>query len=174
MPPAECIPRFPNWRMQRSGPNPPPDPARPGPSHSENPTADGSKCFYSQTECWECSYNKTQIFLEPVLILFCSLQIPGRMRRSVRRHPSAAFRRRSPGRQQQPYRGGGHGWDRTLQAQQSAYQQNLNRGGVGPGGYQQRYDQRREDWGDRRDNRGQQQARGFPLPPPSRHIHWNN
>ncbi|XP_016519821.1 5'-3' exoribonuclease 2 isoform X2 [Poecilia formosa] len=76
--------------------------------------------------------------------------------------------------QQQPYRGGGHGWDRALQAQQSAYQQNLNRGGVGPGGYQQRYDQRREDWGDRRDNRGQQQARGFPLPPPSRHIHWNN
>ncbi|KAG7220559.1 hypothetical protein INR49_017996 [Caranx melampygus] len=77
-------------------------------------------------------------------------------------------------RQQQQYGGGGggggggrggHGWDRAMQSQQSAYQQNMNRGGGGgphggggggSGGYQQRYDHRRDDWHDRRDNRGQQ------------------
>lgn len=79
-------------------------------------------------------------------------------------------------RQQQPYRTGGHGWDRALQAQPSAYQQNLSRGGAGPGGYQQRYEQRRDDWADRRGNRGrqqQQQGRGYPPPPPSQRYHWN-
>lgn len=86
--------------------------------------------------------------------------------------------------QQQQYRGGGHGWDRAMQSQQSAYQQNMNRdrGGAGPGGYQQRYDQRRDDWhdrrDDRRDNRGQQHqgyssGRGYPPPPPSRRYNWN-
>ncbi|XP_015251166.1 PREDICTED: 5'-3' exoribonuclease 2 [Cyprinodon variegatus] len=85
---------------------------------------------------------------------------------------------------QQQYRGGGHsgghGWDRALQAQPSAYQQNLSRGGAAPGGYQQRYDQRRDDWSDRRGNRGQRQqhqnfpsSRGYPPPPPSQRYHWN-
>ncbi|MEQ2279963.1 hypothetical protein AMECASPLE_014690 [Ameca splendens] len=87
-------------------------------------------------------------------------------------------------RQPQQYRSGGpsggHGWDRTLQGQQSAYQQNLRRGGAAPGGYEQRYDQRRDDWSNRRDNRGQGQhpqgfssGRGYPPPPPSQRYHWN-
>ncbi|KAM4528712.1 5'-3' exoribonuclease 2 isoform 1-T2 [Fundulus diaphanus] len=94
----------------------------------------------------------------------------------------AAFRGAPPQfPRQQQYRGGGHsgghGWDRTLQAQQSAYQQNLNRAGpgagpgAGPTGYQQRY-----DWTDRRDNRAprqQPQGRGYPPPPPSQRYHWN-
>ncbi|XP_040920788.1 5'-3' exoribonuclease 2 [Toxotes jaculatrix] len=87
-------------------------------------------------------------------------------------------------RQQQQYGGGGHSWDRAMQSQQSAYQQNMNRGrgGGGPGGYQQRYDHRRDDWhdrrDDRRDNRGQQHqgyssGRSYPPPPPSRRYNWN-
>ncbi|XP_073348976.1 5'-3' exoribonuclease 2 [Pagrus major] len=83
-------------------------------------------------------------------------------------------------RQQQQYGGGGHGWDRAMQSQQSSYQQNASRGrgGAGPGGYQQRYDQRREDWHDRRDNRGQQHqgyssGRSYPPPPPSSRYNWN-
>lgn len=52
---------------------------------------------------------------------------------------------------QQQYGGGGHGWDRAVQSQQSAYQQNMSRG-RGGGGYQQRYDRR----DDRRDGRGSQ------------------
>ncbi|KAF3703204.1 5'-3' exoribonuclease 2 [Channa argus] len=85
--------------------------------------------------------------------------------------------------QQQQYGGGGHGWDRAMQSQQSAYQQNLSRSweSGGSGGYQQRYDQRRDDWHDRRDdhrdNRGQQHqgyssGRGYPAPPPSRRYNW--
>ncbi|KAM8725999.1 5'-3' exoribonuclease 2 [Acanthopagrus schlegelii] len=81
---------------------------------------------------------------------------------------------------QQQYGGGGHGWDRAMQSQQSAYQQNASRGqgGAGPGGYQQRYDQRRDNWQDRRDNRGQQHqgyssSRSYPPPPPSSRYHWN-
>lgn len=83
--------------------------------------------------------------------------------------------------QQQQYRSGGHGWDRAMQSQQSAYQQNWNRG-RGAGDYQQqqqpRYDRRREDWQDRRDNRGQHHqgyssGRSYPPPPPSRRYHWN-
>ncbi|XP_076021441.1 5'-3' exoribonuclease 2 isoform X3 [Genypterus blacodes] len=68
---------------------------------------------------------------------------------------------------------GGHGWDRASQSQQSAYQQNMNRGrgGAGQGSYQQRYDQRDDEW--RRDGRPQQQQgqRSYPQPPPSRR--WN-
>ncbi|KAM9839946.1 5'-3' exoribonuclease 2 [Aulostomus maculatus] len=85
--------------------------------------------------------------------------------------------------QQQQYRGGGHGWDRAMQSQPAAYQHNMNRGGAGPGGYQHRYDQRRDDWQDRRDNRrdnrglqqhqGYSSGRGYPLPPPSRRYNWN-
>lgn len=75
--------------------------------------------------------------------------------------------------QQQQYRGGGHGWDRAMQTQQSAYQQNWNRGGgSGPGSYQQQqqqqhYDRRRDDWHDRGANRGQhhQVNATFPRTP---------
>ena len=46
---------------------------------------------------------------------------------------------------------GGQGWDRSMQSQGAAYQQNMARGrGGGAGNYQQRYDDRRDD---RRDNR---------------------
>lgn len=83
-------------------------------------------------------------------------------------------------RQQQYNRGGGHGWDRAMQSQQSSYQHNMSRGrgGAGPGSYQQRYDQRRDDWHERRDDRGQQHqgynsGRGYPPPPPSRRYNWN-
>ncbi|XP_068565193.1 5'-3' exoribonuclease 2 isoform X2 [Cebidichthys violaceus] len=99
-------------------------------------------------------------------------------------------------RQQQSYGGrGGHGWDRAAQSQPSAYQQNASRGGGGAaaapgapassaptGGYQQRFDNRRDEWrdrrDDRRDNRGQQHqgyssGRGYPAPPPSRRYNWN-
>ncbi|XP_049446346.1 5'-3' exoribonuclease 2 [Epinephelus fuscoguttatus] len=89
--------------------------------------------------------------------------------------------------QQQPYGGSrGHGWDRATQMQQSAYQQNMNRGGAAAGSYHQHYDNRRDDWrdrrndrrDDRRDNRGQQHqgygsGRGYPPPPPSRRYNWN-
>nr|XP_020511151.1 5'-3' exoribonuclease 2-like [Labrus bergylta] len=90
-----------------------------------------------------------------------------------------------PRQQQQQYGGGGggggggHGWDRAQHTQQSAYQQNAvrGRGGAAPGGYQQRFDQRRDEWHDRRDNRGQQHqsfssGRGYPPPPPSRRYDW--
>ncbi|KAM7368327.1 hypothetical protein PAMP_014555 [Pampus punctatissimus] len=86
------------------------------------------------------------------------------------------FPRQQQQQQQQYTRGGGHGWDRSMQSQQSAYQQNMmrGRGGAGPGGYQQHYDQRRDDWHDRRDDRGQQhQGRGYPPPPPSRRYNWS-
>ncbi|KAM6906357.1 5'-3' exoribonuclease 2 isoform 3-T3 [Lycodopsis pacificus] len=97
-------------------------------------------------------------------------------------------------RQQQSYGGrGGHGWDRAAQSQPSAYQQNASRGGGGgggaapagapastapAGGYQQRFDNRRDEWRDRRDTRGQQQqgyssGRGYPAPPASRRYNWN-
>uniref|UniRef100_UPI003AADAF10 5'-3' exoribonuclease 2 n=1 Tax=Centroberyx gerrardi TaxID=166262 RepID=UPI003AADAF10 len=90
--------------------------------------------------------------------------------------------------------GGGHGWDRAMQSQPSAYQQNLNRGGGGGGAgggggggnYHQRYDHRRDDRHDqrddrhdRRDDRGQQHQGyssgrgGYPPPPPARRYHWN-
>ncbi|KAF7654240.1 hypothetical protein LDENG_00072510, partial [Lucifuga dentata] len=70
----------------------------------------------------------------------------------------------------------GHGWDRAMQSQQTSYQQNLSRGhgGAGPGGHQQRYDQRGDEW--RQDSRNQQQqgySRSYPLPPPSRRYTWN-
>ncbi|KAM4521598.1 5'-3' exoribonuclease 2 isoform 2-T2 [Odontesthes bonariensis] len=94
-----------------------------------------------------------------------------------------------PRQQQQPqqYRGGGHGWDRAMQSQQSTYQQSMSRAGEGQAtSYQQRFEQRREDWHDRRDNRGQQPqvnrgqqpqgynaGRSYPPPPPSRRYNWN-
>ncbi|XP_037305501.2 5'-3' exoribonuclease 2 isoform X1 [Pungitius pungitius] len=90
-----------------------------------------------------------------------------------------------PPREQQAYGGrGGHGWDRAVQSQPSAYQQNASRGGAPPpdassgGGYQQRFDGRREEWRDRPNNRGQPHqgygsGRGYPAPPPSRRYNWN-
>ncbi|KAK5852569.1 hypothetical protein PBY51_006422 [Eleginops maclovinus] len=85
------------------------------------------------------------------------------------------YPRQQQQQQQQQYGGGGsggHGWNRATQAQGSAYQQNQSRGGAAPpqGGYQQGYD-------DRRDNRGQHHqgygSRGYPAPPPSRRYNWN-
>ncbi|KAA8582932.1 hypothetical protein FQN60_015478, partial [Etheostoma spectabile] len=59
----------------------------------------------------------------------------------------------------QPYGASrGHGWDRAAQSQQSAYQQNMSRGQGGApqgGSYQQRYNDRQDDWRGRRDPRGQ-------------------
>ncbi|XP_037541967.1 5'-3' exoribonuclease 2 [Nematolebias whitei] len=73
----------------------------------------------------------------------------------------------------------GQGWDRVMQAQPAAYQQNQNRGGVGPSSYQQqRYNQRQPEWSDRRDNRDPQDqafrsSRTYPPPPPTQRYHWN-
>ncbi|XP_034017832.1 5'-3' exoribonuclease 2 [Thalassophryne amazonica] len=72
----------------------------------------------------------------------------------------------------QQYSRGAHGWDRAMQSQHNAYQQNVNRGqeGRATGGYQQRFEHRRNDWQDRRNDRGQQQQgyQSYPPPPPSR------
>ncbi|XP_067098096.1 5'-3' exoribonuclease 2 isoform X1 [Osmerus mordax] len=71
---------------------------------------------------------------------------------------------------------GGQGWDRSMQSQGAAYQQNMARGrGGGAGNYQQRYDNRRDD---RRDNRppppqGYNSGQGYPPPPPARRYEWN-
>ncbi|XP_041831741.1 5'-3' exoribonuclease 2 isoform X2 [Melanotaenia boesemani] len=86
----------------------------------------------------------------------------------------------------QPYGGGGHGWARAMQAQLFQPNVSRDRGAAGPGGFQQRYDQRRDDWPGRRDEhrdehrdeRGQPRqafssGRSFPPPPPSRRYHWN-
>ncbi|XP_032399684.1 5'-3' exoribonuclease 2 isoform X1 [Etheostoma spectabile] len=82
----------------------------------------------------------------------------------------------------QPYGASrGHGWDRAAQSQQSAYQQNMSRGQGGApqgGSYQQRYNDRQDDWRGRRDPRGQphqgySSGRGYPAPPPSRRYNWN-
>ncbi|KAF3850299.1 hypothetical protein F7725_020018 [Dissostichus mawsoni] len=97
--------------------------------------------------------------------------------------PAAPVPSQQQQQQQQQYGSGsgGHGWNRATQAQGSAYQQNQqnqSRGGAAPppqpqqpGGYQQGFD-------DRRDNRGQHHqgygSRGFPTPPPSRRYDWNN
>uniref|UniRef100_A0A8C8LU16 5'-3' exoribonuclease n=1 Tax=Oncorhynchus tshawytscha TaxID=74940 RepID=A0A8C8LU16_ONCTS len=77
----------------------------------------------------------------------------------------------------QQYSGsGGHGWDRSMQSQGAAYQQNMQRGGQGQGGYHQQrgQDDRR---GDRRDDRGGQPGysagRNYPLPPPARRYNWS-
>ncbi|KAK6297260.1 hypothetical protein J4Q44_G00318430 [Coregonus suidteri] len=79
-------------------------------------------------------------------------------------------------RQQYGGGGGGHGWDRSMQSQGAAYQQNAQRGGhgggQGQGGYQQ---QRGQD--DRRGDRGGQpgynSGRNYPLPPPARRYNWS-
>ncbi|CAM9132563.1 unnamed protein product, partial [Lampetra planeri] len=60
-----------------------------------------------------------------------------------------------------PAQRGGHGWDRAMQVQPSAYQHNMSRGQAqpGPGSYQQRFNQRRDQWQDRRDGHGHQVTR---------------
>ncbi|XP_013873415.1 5'-3' exoribonuclease 2 [Austrofundulus limnaeus] len=80
-------------------------------------------------------------------------------------------------RPQQPLRGGVQGWDRAMQGQQAAYLQNQSRGGAGPGAYQQqqqRYDQRRNEWPDRRGQHDQafRSNRTYPPPPPTQRYHW--
>ncbi|XP_053737579.1 5'-3' exoribonuclease 2 [Synchiropus splendidus] len=75
---------------------------------------------------------------------------------------------------QQQFQGGGTGWNRSMQSQPSAYQQNQNRqqSGPRPGEFQ-----RCDEWRNRRDNRGPHSqgfssARGFPPPPPSQRYKW--
>lgn len=97
--------------------------------------------------------------------------------------------------QRPPYSGGGgggrgQGWDRAVQNQHSAFQQNSSRGraqGAGPGYQsrydQQRYDQRSNEWQDPRRNESRQGRAGhqgynsgrggYPAPPPSRRYNWN-
>ncbi|XP_055740487.1 5'-3' exoribonuclease 2-like isoform X1 [Salvelinus fontinalis] len=81
---------------------------------------------------------------------------------------------------QQYSSGGGHGWDRSMQSQGAAYQQNLQRGGHGGGQGQGGYHQQRgqdDRRGDRRDDRGGQpgysSGRSYPLPPPARRYNWS-
>uniref|UniRef100_A0A4W4F637 5'-3' exoribonuclease n=1 Tax=Electrophorus electricus TaxID=8005 RepID=A0A4W4F637_ELEEL len=52
---------------------------------------------------------------------------------------------------------GAQGWERAIQAQGSAYQQNLQRGRGGPGNYQQH----------------PPSARNYGLPPPARRYNWS-
>ncbi|KAK2864235.1 hypothetical protein Q7C36_003389 [Tachysurus vachellii] len=61
----------------------------------------------------------------------------------------------------------GHGWDRAMQSQVSAYQHNMHRGRGGAGGYQQRPQD------DRRPQEGYNSSRGYGLPPPARRYNWN-
>ncbi|XP_072542988.1 5'-3' exoribonuclease 2 [Salminus brasiliensis] len=63
---------------------------------------------------------------------------------------------------------GGHGWDRAMQAQGSAYQHDAQRGRGGPGGYHQ-HPPRRDD----RRQEGYNSARNFALPPQTRRYNWN-
>ncbi|KAF4071002.1 hypothetical protein AMELA_G00279920 [Ameiurus melas] len=63
---------------------------------------------------------------------------------------------------------GAHGWDRAMQTQVSAYQQNIQRGRGGAGGFQQQV-QRPED---RRPQEGYN-SRSYGLPPPARRYNWN-
>ncbi|XP_036438052.1 5'-3' exoribonuclease 2 [Colossoma macropomum] len=79
-----------------------------------------------------------------------------------------------PSHQQQyprPQRGGqgGHGWDRAMQAQGSAYQHNVQRGRGGQGSYHQ-HPPRRDD---RRPQEGYNSGRGYGLPPPTRRYNWS-
>ncbi|TSP57651.1 5'-3' exoribonuclease 2 [Bagarius yarrelli] len=62
----------------------------------------------------------------------------------------------------------GQGWDRAMQSQVSAYQQNVQRGRGGAGGYQQHM-QRRDD-GRPQDGYN---SRSYGLPPPARRYNWN-
>lgn len=81
------------------------------------------------------------------------------------------FSRAPPPSQQQYPRPqyGGHGWDRAMQAQGSAYQHNAQRGRGGPGGYHQ-HPQHRDD---RRPQEGYNSARNYALPPQTRRYNWN-
>ncbi|XP_053469915.1 5'-3' exoribonuclease 2 isoform X1 [Ictalurus furcatus] len=63
---------------------------------------------------------------------------------------------------------GAHGWDRAMQTQVSAYQQNIQRGRGGAGGFQQHV--QRPD--DRRPQEGYN-SRSYGLPPPARRYNWN-
>ncbi|XP_017551203.1 5'-3' exoribonuclease 2 [Pygocentrus nattereri] len=80
-----------------------------------------------------------------------------------------------PSHQQQyprPQRGGhgGHGWDRAMQAQGTAYQHNVQRGHGGQGSYHQQPPRR----DDRRPQEGYNSGRGYALPPPTRRYNWSS
>ncbi|XP_061098917.1 5'-3' exoribonuclease 2 isoform X3 [Conger conger] len=60
---------------------------------------------------------------------------------------------------------GQHGWNRAMQSQAGAYQQNQQRGPGGGGSYQHQRD------GSRGQQQGYNSARSYPLPPPERR--WN-
>ncbi len=84
---------------------------------------------------------------------------------------------------------GAHGWDRSMQSQSTAYQQNQQRGGGGGGGWRPPHNQQDSRRG------GQQQVwsiqwkhagvkshahwklgfvfQGYGLPPPSQRYNWN-
>ncbi|KAG7460630.1 hypothetical protein MATL_G00200770 [Megalops atlanticus] len=68
----------------------------------------------------------------------------------------------------QPY--GHQGWNRAMQGQGGAYQQNQQRGRGGPSGYHPRHDR-----GDPRGPaQGYSSGRSYPLPPPpARRYNWN-
>ncbi|XP_029449618.1 5'-3' exoribonuclease 2 [Rhinatrema bivittatum] len=59
-------------------------------------------------------------------------------------------------------------WNRMLQSQGSAFQQNQHMGSGGPSNYYQR----REDRGERA-RQGYNSGRNYPLPPPSGRYNWN-
>ncbi|KAG7316429.1 hypothetical protein KOW79_019970 [Hemibagrus wyckioides] len=67
----------------------------------------------------------------------------------------------------------GHGWDRAMQSQVSAYQHNMQRGRGGAGGYQQHAQRRDDPRDDRRLQEGYNSSRTYGLPPPARRYNWN-
>ncbi|XP_066576846.1 5'-3' exoribonuclease 2 isoform X2 [Amia ocellicauda] len=61
------------------------------------------------------------------------------------------------------------GWNRMMQSQGAAFQQNQRRGQGGPSSYHERYNDRR----DTREQQGHNSGRNYPLPPPARRYNWN-
>ncbi|XP_026856585.2 5'-3' exoribonuclease 2 [Electrophorus electricus] len=104
----------------------------------------------------------------------------GNYRPPLRDHPPPfqhsrlqGFQRAPPTPQLQQYlrpQHGAQGWERAIQAQGSAYQQNLQRGRGGPGNYQQHPPPRRDDRGP---HEGYSSARNYGLPPPARRYNWS-
>ncbi|KAJ8389375.1 hypothetical protein AAFF_G00120830 [Aldrovandia affinis] len=66
---------------------------------------------------------------------------------------------------------GNQGWNRAMQSQASAYQQNQQRGRGGQGNYQHHQGSRHDD--DQGHQRGHSAGRSYPLPPPARRYNWN-
>ncbi|XP_030626447.1 5'-3' exoribonuclease 2 [Chanos chanos] len=61
---------------------------------------------------------------------------------------------------------GAHGWERSMQSQGAAYQQNMQRAPGGPRGYHQQQDNRRQP-------QGYNAGRNFPMPPPMKRYNWS-